>query len=201
MHEIPILGSVADIFDGARITEIQTRSFERLVPKLERFLPHYPVRVVLPLVASRLITYIDKETGAAISQRKSPKHDGVNRAACELYKIARFLSVPELCVELYLIDFEDIRTSEGKMAHRKPSEALIERVPIGISEVISLFGRESFRIFLPQGLGDTFTAKELSGLIKLDSRRTHNTISLLLSLGLIERVEMKNRAYIYRKTE
>ena len=37
-HEIPVEGCVADIFNGKEIIEIQTRSFDRMRPKLERFL-------------------------------------------------------------------------------------------------------------------------------------------------------------------
>lgn len=47
-HEIPVEGCVADIFNGKEIIEIQTRSFDRMRPKLERFLPLYPVTIVYP---------------------------------------------------------------------------------------------------------------------------------------------------------
>ena len=39
MHEIPIEGSVADIYTGTEIMEIQTRSFDRMRDKLRKFLP------------------------------------------------------------------------------------------------------------------------------------------------------------------
>ena len=45
-HEIPVEGCVADIFNGKEIIEIQTRSFDRMRPKLERFLPLYPVTIL-----------------------------------------------------------------------------------------------------------------------------------------------------------
>lgn len=47
-HEIRLERCVADVFDGRRVTEIQTRGFSALRPKLERLLEAYPVTVVHP---------------------------------------------------------------------------------------------------------------------------------------------------------
>ena len=40
-HEIKVKGSVADIKNADGIVEIQTRAFERLLPKLKKFLGEY----------------------------------------------------------------------------------------------------------------------------------------------------------------
>ncbi len=200
-HEIPVLGSVADILNSRGITEVQTRSFEKLLPKLEKFLPEYPVELVHPLCSSRYVNYIDRDSGQLIQRRKSPKCDGVNRAATELYKIAKLIPNENLTVRLVFLDFEDFRYKIEKKAWRSSSENLIRRTPTGIAGEIVLKRREDYRIFLPDALGEEFTASELGKLIKLDSRRTHNTLSLLLTLGLIERRGSVGRAYIYGKTE
>ena len=42
-QEIPIEGMYADIFTGNEIIEIQTRSFDQVRKKLDRFLPEYHV--------------------------------------------------------------------------------------------------------------------------------------------------------------
>ena len=55
-HERKVGRYVADVFDGERIVEIQTGSAYRLQPKLEAFLPAYPVTVVLPLVRRKTLT-------------------------------------------------------------------------------------------------------------------------------------------------
>ena len=62
-HEIPVEGCVADIFNGKEIIEIQTRSFDRMRPKLERFLPLYPVTIVYPIPYCKHVFWIDEETG------------------------------------------------------------------------------------------------------------------------------------------
>lgn len=71
-HEIPVEGCVADIFNGKEIIEIQTRSFDRMRPKLERFLPLYPVTIVYPIPYCKHVYWIDEETGEISGGRKSP---------------------------------------------------------------------------------------------------------------------------------
>ncbi len=198
-HEIPVLGSVADILNDRGITEVQTRSFEKLLPKLSKFLQEYPVQIIHPLTQTRYVSYIDRESGEVISRKKSPKHDGINRAASELYKIKELLPNENLTVRLMFISFEDFRYKPDKKAWRPPSKNLISRVPLSVEREIVLKAKEDYGIFLPEGLGDFFTAREMSKIIKLDSRRTHNTITLLLSLGLIEQSGVDGKAYIYKK--
>ena len=71
-HEIPIGGCVADIYTGEEILEIQTRSFDRLREKLDRFLPLCPVTIVYPIPHEKRLIWIDEETGELSSPRKSP---------------------------------------------------------------------------------------------------------------------------------
>ncbi len=198
-HEIPICGCIADIVNESGIKEVQTRSFEKLLPKLCKFLPENNVEIIHPLTAVRYISYLDEDSGELIIRKKSPKHDGVNRAACELYKIKDFLTSQNLTVRLVFLEFEDFRIKQDKKRRLKNSESLMRRVPIGIKREIVLKTREDYKVFLPDEISEEFTASELSKLIRLDSRRTHNTLTLLLSLGIIERSGIRGKAYLYKK--
>ncbi len=199
-HEVLVLGSVADVMNEDGIFEIQTRSFEKIVPKLEKLLKEYKVTVIYPLVASLYINYIDRENGEVTARKKSPKHDTINRAACELYKLAELLPHENLKIRLIFLHIEDFRRKADKKAWQKLSESLIKRIPSAVERETELALPRDYKIFLPEGLGEEFTAKELSALIKLDSRRTHNTLTLLLKLGIIERCGSLARAFVYRKT-
>ena len=72
-HEIILEKSVADIFTGSEVIEIQTRALYRLKPKLEKFLPLYPVTVVYPISYDKWVCWINEETGEITQKRKSPK--------------------------------------------------------------------------------------------------------------------------------
>ena len=196
-HEIEFKKSIADVKNREGIAEIQTRAFERLVPKLERFLPDVQVLAVLPLVDTKYIIKIDRESGEFIGRRKSPSHACINRAACELYKIARFIGHPNFRVKIIFLNFDEYRYESADGKRRSRSQTLIECIPSEITSEIDLVCPEDYRIFIPKGLGERFLASEMQKIIGLDSRRTHNTLSLLLSLGLIRRVGKDGRAYIY----
>lgn len=200
-HEVPVLGCVADVLNADGITEIQTRAFEKMIPKLRRFLPQYKVTVIHPLINSVNIRYVDARSGELSSSRRSPRHDGVNRAACELYKIFDFISHPNFCVKLIFLNFDDFRCKGGEKLHTGGTNAAFRRVPVSVSAQTVLTEPSDYRIFLPSGLNTVFTASELRELIGLDSRRTHNTLSLLLSLGIIVREGRRGRAYVYRITD
>lgn len=90
MHEIPIEGSVADIYTGTEIVEIQTRSFDRMRDKLRKFLPLYPVTIIYPIPYEKWLIWIDEETGEFSSRRKSPVKGNAYAAFRELYKIKIF---------------------------------------------------------------------------------------------------------------
>ncbi len=200
-HEIPVLGSVADVLRDGEIVEIQTHSFEKLIPKLKRFLPKYRLTVVHPLVESLYISYVDEESGELLKRRKSPKSDVVNRAACELYKIAEFIPDPNLSIRLLFLTFEDVRYKRDKKAWQKPSENIVERIPLSVTREITLSSPEDYRVFLPCSLSSTFFAKDIERLTGLDSRRAHNTLTLLSALGIVERGEKEGRAYLYKIKE
>ena len=90
-QEIPIQGLYADIFNGSEIIEIQTRNFDQVRKKLDRFLPLYPVTVVLPIPDSKWLYWINEETGEISEKRKSPKKGNPYQAFIELYKIKPYL--------------------------------------------------------------------------------------------------------------
>ena len=72
-HEKKIFGSVADIQNERGIIEIQTRAFEKMCPKLAKFLPYYHVTLVYPIARTKRLHWIDPETKEIAPPRKSPK--------------------------------------------------------------------------------------------------------------------------------
>ena len=88
-HEIILEKSVADIFTGSEVIEIQTRALYRLKPKLEKFLPLYPVTVVYPIPYDKWVCWINEETGEITQKRKSPKKGTPYLAFKELWYAPR----------------------------------------------------------------------------------------------------------------
>lgn len=197
-HEVETLGSIADVKNSDGIFEIQTRSFDRLVPKLRRFLPEYKVTVLYPIEAEKILRYVDKTDGSVKEPKKSPRHLRIFDTAKELRKIAAFIGNDNLTVKLVFLRVEEYRLLDGYGPARTKGATKLERLPIEIISEIDLKTKADYLVLLPESLPDSFGAAEHARLVRRPSRDAYNSLRLLLDLGLLER-EMVDRAYVYRR--
>ena len=195
-HEIEVLGSVADVLSENGIIEVQSSNFKYLVPKLEKFLPQYPVTVVYPIVARTSIRYLDKETGQVSPPRRSPRIKTVHDSARELSAISGFISDKNLTVKIVFLECEEYRLKREGKGSRKDR---IDRIPIGIRSELSLKGKEDYSVFLPDSLGESFLAKDYYKAIKSRSRYNYYCLKLLTDLGVIARSGKDGRAFVYTR--
>ena len=198
-HEKKILGSVADIQNERGIIEIQTRAFERLVPKLSKFLSEHTVEVLYPIARQKRLHWIDPETGEISPPRKSPKAGKPSDAFYELYKIRAFLGRENFSVRLVFLDMEEYRYRNGYGKDKKRGAPRIERIPTAFCEEMLLASREDYRIFLPASLGEEFTAKQYAKAIGQKPRYAYLGLRILKDcFGLISHVRTEGREYVYK---
>ena len=198
-HEIECLGGVADIFRDGSATEIQTGSLAPLIPKLKRFLPHYPVRVVHPLLAENYIRYLDRKTGEVTSPRKSPASERLFDMAFDLFRLAELIKEKNLSLTLVSVRCEEIRLKDARRTRRGPRPSLLERIPTAIlSEQTLSSPTDYYRALLPDSLPDGFTVKDYLREIGSRSRYAQYALRLLVSLGFLRR-ERVGRAFVYER--
>lgn len=200
--EVGIGRFVADVFDGERITEIQTRSFGRLAEKLAYFLPLYPVTVVYPLAHLRNLIWIDPQTGEASAPHRGRKTETPLSALHELWQILQYLGHPGLTVELVLLDLDEYRFLDGWSKNRKSGSTRAERVPRRVADVIVLRKPEDYAALLPPEpvLPEIFTAKDLRKAGGLCSRGAYSAVHVLEYLGVIGETDPVGRAHAYRRS-
>ena len=196
-HEVKLMGSVADIMNGEEIYEIQTRALTKLKPKLEKFLSQYPVTVVYPLVYDKYLRWIDKETGKISERRKSPKRSTVYDAFWELYNIREYLSNPNLSVKLIFLNVEEFKYREAKAFGRTRRSVRAESIPISIEREIDLVRADDYRIFIPEGLPEAFSAADFNRAVGKSFRYGYSGIQILRSVGLVSEGERVGRKIIY----
>lgn len=202
LHEQKLYGSVADILNENGITEIQTRAFERLVPKLSKFLPTHRVQVVYPIARQKRLHWIDPETREISEPRKSPKRGKASDAFFELYKLRAFLGHENLSVLLVFLDVEEYKYQNGYGREKKRGAARIERIPTAFCEQLLLSSREDYRVFLPEGLAREFTAKQYAKAIGQKPRYAYLGLRILKDcFGLVSHVRTEGREYIYKIME
>lgn len=192
-HEVEVAGGVADICCEGRIVEIQTGSLFAVRRKLDRYyacrIPN--VTVIYPLIRKKWICRVDPETGE-VSRRRSPKTGKPWDALYELSHLTPYLCDPRL--ELILLE-TDVDEYRGAQNERGRAER-IDRIPLCYGREIPLRSAEDFRCFLPEGLPDPFTVRDLCGITRYHTRRATAGLYVLCSVGVL-RKEKEGRKNVY----
>ena len=197
-HEVEHNGSVADVKKDNSIFEIQTRSFEKLLPKLDKLLSDCSVTVVHPIAVKKQIYRVNRETGEISGPKKSPSPKTVYDSAYELFKLRRLIGAKGFSVKLFLLSVDEYKSTERKQRYG-PSN-LIERIPRSLEGVIDLVDKSDYSVFIPDGLPLVFTSADYIKAARSRSRYCYYGARLLVELGLAKRVESSGRAYLYTLT-
>lgn len=199
-HEVTLdCGSVADIFDGERVTEIQTANYSGFRKKLTRLLTHHPVTVVCPLVRCKQIVWIDPATGETAPPTRSPRRGGFSDILPHLVFILPLLDHPGLTLNPVLLDVEEHRLADGWGNGGKRGSHRAERYPTALVDTLTVTGAQDYRRLLPSGLPCTFTATEFGKIARLQGRRLSGALKVLLTVGVLTR-EREGKGYRYTIT-
>lgn len=201
--EVPLPeGFVADVFDGERVTEIQTAGFSAFRRKLERLLERYEVTVVHPLVRRKWLCWIDPATGEITEPRRSPRSGSLADAGGQLIYLLPCLKHPRLTVRLVLLDVEEHRLADGWGKDGKRGSHRAERYPlVDPAEpplVSELRCPADYAGWLPEGLPEPFTAEQFGKLTRLQGRKLQGTLKVLLHMEVVTR-EKSGQRYLYHK--
>lgn len=188
---------VADIFDGQRVTEIQTRSFQALRPKLDRLLAFYPVTVIYPIAHEKRLIWVNPESGESTTPRKSPKTGCVWDAFHELYSLRGYLTEPKLTVRLVLLDMEEYRMLDGWSRDKKKGAHRMERIPSALCEVVDLRSPVDYAALLPLDLPLAFTTGDLSKKLHVSMKRAGEIANIMYLLNVVIRIGKRGRSFLY----
>lgn len=198
-QEVPFAGFIADIKNPDGIIEIQTSGLSSMRDKLEAFLPHCPVTVVFPVAERKWISWIDPDTGTISEKHRSPKKGRALDAVPEMVYILPYLLRPNLTVLVLLLEMEEYRLQDGKRSRDgKRGSHRYERMPTDLMGAYAFHSPADFAAWLPEGLRDPFTAKDLTSALKYRGRAASALIRVLCEVGVIARVGKKGNAYLYR---
>lgn len=189
---------IADIAIGDHIWEIQTRAFEKLRGKLSAFLEQYHVTVIYPVPVEKKIYWLDQETGAITGGRRSPRKGSAYDVFRELYKIRPFLSNPNLSIHIFLMDMEEYKLLNGWSRDRKKGSTRYDRLPGKLRDILRLTCREDYLCFLPEGLPEEFTSKDLAGCARIPIDKAQTCLLILRDLGIVELIGKKGRSNLHR---
>lgn len=198
-HEKPLFGFVCDIFDGRQIYEIQTTQFSRLREKLILFLREYDVTIVYPVYASKSISWVDKNTGEIIENKKSSIKGHKQDLFAEAYCIRDLLDNPRLHIKIILLTGIEYKYLDGGGKYNKVKASKIDKIPTKIVEVIDYYSKYDFLQYLPFSNQEQFTLDDLKRKTGID----RNTCNMMLkifreNLKIVQRIGKKGNAYLYQ---
>jgi hypothetical protein len=199
-HEVKIAGSIADIVSGSDIIEIQTGNFDKLRPKLDKFLPEHRVTIVYPAPHTRWLCWVNPETGEVTKKTKSPKTGGISAVFCELYRILPYLLARNLRLCIVLVDLVEYRNLDGWSRDKKKGGSKNERIPVDLYDEIYIDSPMDYMKLVPEALGDSFTAKEFAKAAGLSPRDINCAIQTLLYIGVIRRAGYQGNSYLYERS-
>ncbi len=198
-HEQKAGRFTADILRDGIVTEIQTRSLDKLRPKLDYYLCEgYRVRVVLPLPHIKWLIWVDPETGELGSKRRSGRRGSFYDAFWELYKIKDYLGREGVSVCLVLVDLDEYRWLNGFGRTRKRRSTRMERRPVGLGETAELICPEDYGLFIPKSIFSEFTADEFALAAGIAAKYAWSGLKVLEAAGCIELAGKRGRKNLYR---
>lgn len=200
-HEFPLLGSVADIFDGERITEIQTGSLRPLRDKIAKYIneSEYEVSVVCPIARIKWLYWIDPDSAEMTEKKRSPKKGRASDLIPEIYYLLDFIQSGRLSLHIVMLELEEYRVAGRYKKNRSLGSLRKERMPIDILDEIILRDVCDYALLVPGELGETFTFADYKKAARTSPRKTSYSLKTLQLLGLIEKTGKEGNAYVYKK--
>ncbi|MCM1267575.1 MAG: hypothetical protein NC302_06690 [Bacteroidales bacterium] len=200
-HEVPVEGFIADIYKEGHIIEIQNGNFGKLRPKLEAFLPLYPVTVVYPIPHLKWVIWMNEESGELSPKHKSPVTGNAYHAFAQLYSIKAFLKDPNLSFIFPLIDIDEYRLLNGWSKNRKRGSSRYDRMPLELFDEIRVERTEDFMQFVPIDLAEPFTITEFAKAAGIRRELAAEAVPLLTYLDILAHIGKRGREYLYEVRE
>lgn len=197
-HEVGVFGSIADICIGNEIYEIQTRALYKLKSKLKKFLPYYKVCVVHPIIADKTVYTFDPHTGTVLKKRKSPKKGYVYDFLPHVYGLKELISEPGISFKIMMINASEYRIPAVKKGRK---DIKFDTVPDELVCEINIEKPSDFRKLLPVSLPDKFSSADYASAAHMTRNDASISLGILYKCGIIEKIDKKGNAFIYRIIE
>lgn len=197
-QEVRYKGFIADILNDDGVFEVQTRAFNSMRRKLDSFLEDTQVTIIYPAVQIKWLMWIDVNSGEVTKKRKSPKIGTPYVVFDELYKIKWMLTNPLLRFRIVMVDVEEYRKLDGWSENKKKGSTRAERIPVNIGDIIEINTAADYKKLIPPDMPDEFVSSEFKTASGLSQRDAGTALNVLKSVGAVEQIGKRGRAYLYK---
>lgn len=200
--EVKLGGSVADVFSGGIITEVQTGGFYPLKKKIAAYIENtnHQIKIIHPAIVKKTIVRVDPLTGEILRKKVSPKKESALKILPELLYLSEHFGSDRLSFEVYGIEAEEHRYSDEIHRRRKAGKYDSELFPIALESITEIATRADVRALLPSELLSlpSFSAADFTRLTGFRGRRAYLALTLLTNLEIIKKEKQGTKVtYIF----
>ncbi len=200
-HEVKCCGYIADVFDGEKVTEIQTGGFSPLKKKVAKMSDAgYNVTVIYPIAAKKWIIWMDPSSGEVTPRRLSPQKCNKYKLLVEMVHALPLLKRENVTFKALFLEIEEYKLLNGWSTDRKKGSTRCERIPIDVLGEFEVSYPDGYREFLPDELGEEFSAGTFASFAKITRHRAYSAIRVLKEVGAIETSHKKGHEIFYKRS-
>jgi len=198
LTEVESAGFIADVAsaDGGYV-EVQTGNFGALKKKARGLAALGRLKIVYPVIVAKYLDVFDSG-GEKLYRRKSGRAGKIWDLFRELIYAPELPFVPNLEIELALVDVAEERVMDGKGSWRRKGASVRDRKLLDLREQICLKTPADYLRFVPFARNEEFTAEDLRQKAKIHLGLARKSLYALARLGIVERAGKRGRAYLYR---
>ncbi len=195
--EEPYGNYLIDIVRDDLLIEIQTKNFSAIKKKIVNLIQHHKICLVHPISQDKWITNIDVQFNKIIRRRLSPLHRSYIDIFEELIRIPDLISHPNLTIEIYLVQTEEIRKNDGKGSWRRRGWSICDRKLIGVLGKKEFRNPYDFLDLIPKILDIPFTNLELAQALNRSIRLARKMSYCLRKMGILNVIGKKSKYLLY----
>jgi len=192
-----------DVLVEDELIEIQHGSLAAIRDKIRDLLTGHRVRVVKPIVASKLLIKRGRRGGRVVERRRSPKRGTLLDLFGELVYFTRVFPHPNLTLEALLVDVEEERhPGHGRRRRwRKSDHVVADQRLVEVHGSLELRVAADLRLLAPCELPATFDTGHLAAGLDVHRSVAQRIAYCYRLMGTARQVGKRGNAVQYEFTE
>ena len=200
-QEVACDGYRIDAIRRGELVEIQHGSLAAIRDKVSQLLEKHRVRVVKPIIATKLLVKCDRRDGQVVSRRRSPKRGTLLDVFDELVYFTRVYPHRRLVLETPLVEVEEWRyPGHGRRRRRRAGDFVVQdQRLVAVLESRTFRTRADLRRCLPAGLPTRFHTGHLAEKLEVERWTAQRIAYCLRETGALHVVGKQGNALLYSK--
>jgi hypothetical protein len=195
--EVEVDGFIVDIVRGDLLIEVQTGNFSSIREKLRSLVMNHRVRLVYPVAERKWIARVERLGGSVVSRRRSPKVGRVVDVFDELVNVPRLGGDGNFELEVLSVEEEEVRCDDGRGSWRRRGVSIKDHKLLNVIGSVQFSQKQDYLRFLPSGLAEPFTSRQLSEASGLPLRLARRMSYVLRRMGALRVVGKEGQAWRY----